>query len=103
MVTINQDGIVLVAPVHPRVIQTHEKVRDFQQRVRGSIGAQADRNAIYKQLEGWLHDLKALTLIAFRYKGQHDFFNKATNPFDSSDACPPDGHSAAFQSRTSQT
>jgi len=90
MVTISQDGIVPVAPVHPRVMQTHEKVRDFQQRVRGCIGAQVDRNAIYEQLEGWLHDLKALTLIAFRYKKQHDFFNKATNPFDPSDACPPD-------------
>jgi hypothetical protein len=88
MVTINQDGIVPVVPVHPRVMETHKKVRDYQQRVCGGIGTQADRNALYEQLEGWLHDLKALTLIAFRYKEQHDFLNKATNPFDSSDDCP---------------
>jgi hypothetical protein len=71
-------------------MQTHEKVRDFQQRVRDSIGAARDRQAISEQLEGWLHDLKALTLVAFRYKEQHDFYNRATNPFDTSDACPPD-------------
>jgi hypothetical protein len=69
-------------------MQAHEKVRDFQQRVRGSVGTQADRDAIHRQLEGWLHDLKALTLIAFRYREQHDFFNKTYNPFDDSEDCP---------------
>jgi hypothetical protein len=88
MVTLNQDGLVPVAPVHPRVVEAHEKVRDFQQRVRGSFGTQADRNALYEHLEGWLHDLKVLTLIAFRYREQHDFFNKTYNPFDESEDCP---------------
>jgi hypothetical protein len=88
MVTINQDGLVPVAVVHPRVMQAHEKVRDFQQRVRSSVGTQADRDALYRQLEGWLHDLKMLTLIAFRYREQHDFFNRTFNQFDESDDCP---------------
>jgi hypothetical protein len=88
VIAINESGLVPVAAVHPRVMRVHEKVRDFQQRVRGSFGTQADRNALYEQLEGWLHDLKALTLIAFRYREQHDFFNKTYNPFDDSEDCP---------------
>ena len=90
MVTINQDGIVPVDAVHPRVMTAHQKVRDFQQAVRASVGTQADRDAIYRQFEGWLHDLKFLTLIAYRYKAQHDFFNRISNPFDDSDQCPVD-------------
>jgi hypothetical protein len=43
---------------------------------------------LHEQLEGWLHDLKILTLIAFRYREQHDFFNKTYNPFDESEDCP---------------
>jgi hypothetical protein len=87
MVTLNQDGLVPVAPVHPRVVEAHQKVRDFQQRVRGSFGTQADRNALHEQLEGWLHDLKILTLIASRYR-EHDFFNKTYNAFHESEDCP---------------
>lgn len=76
------------------------EVRDFQQRVRGSIGTQADRNALYEQLEGWLHDLKVLTLIAFRYREQHDFFNRVFNPFDVSEGCPPAGRQSSSSSST---
>jgi hypothetical protein len=90
MVFINQDGIVPVEVVHPRVMATHEKVREFQQAVRVSVGPQTDRDTIYRQFEGWLHDLKFLTLIAFRYKAQHDFFNRISNPFDEADDCPAD-------------
>jgi len=89
MVTINQDGLVPVAPVHPRVMATFEKVKQFQLAVDNCTGALADRKALFSQLEGWLHDLKALTLLAFEYREQHDFLNKVDNPFDESDTCPP--------------
>jgi hypothetical protein len=88
MVTINQNGLVPVAAVHPRIMGSHDKVSQFQTAVRNSIGTQADRKALHAQFEGWLLDLKALTLMAFRYREQHDFFNQVTNPFNHTKNCP---------------
>lgn len=90
MVTINQDGLVPVAAVHPRVMATFKKVKEFQLAVRQSTGAQDDRRALYTQFEGWLHDLKVLTLVAYRYREQHDWMNKVDNPFEGTDECPAD-------------
>jgi hypothetical protein len=68
-------GLVPVQPVQPEIRALFDKVKDFQARVRGSRGTQADRDRIYRLLEGWLYELKMLSLIAYDYKEQHDFYN----------------------------
>ena len=90
MVTINQDGVVLIAAVHPRLMQAFERVKELQNAIDRSTGAEADRQALHRQLEGWLHELKYLTLVAFRYWQDHIFFDLANNPFDESEDCPAD-------------
>ena len=68
--------IVSVEPLQPTMWALFDKVKDFQTKVRNSTGSETDRELIFNRLECWLIELKMLSLTAYQYKEQHDFYDK---------------------------
>jgi hypothetical protein len=68
-------GLQKVEPLQPAVRALFDKVKDFQARVRNGAGAAADRARVYERVDGWLIELKMLSLIAYEYKERHDFYD----------------------------
>jgi hypothetical protein len=77
--------IVLVEPVWPLMARVHGELEEF----RLKLGVAPEAEGLRRRVDGCLFTTKTLTLIAYRYARQHDFFNRVRNPFRSAEEPRP--------------